>query len=162
MSNSQPPYPYPVLQHLKFYEQFDTTLRDDATQSAVNAGDNKPTSTINYEALFYHLHDVYQFRSADTPGGIGFEQHGAKISLICGGVPPVNTLLAIFAMIQTKLTALELEGIANVVFNASTKDEVTYYNVSSILQPNENLIPAILSHVQLIHSNVLTNTPNDH
>ncbi|RFP66467.1 hypothetical protein D0N36_03725 [Hymenobacter lapidiphilus] len=143
---------------MKTYEAYEAEIAlQNISQQDIDslAVEPEPTPPINAEAFFYYLHDVYGISMADLPAGFGFTQQGAKISLVFGGIPDLTTLLIFFSVIQTKLTALKLEGINQVTFNAETPDEAVYYNVSSILQPHETLIPTILDHVQLFHANKL-------
>lgn len=147
-----------TMQHLKTYEAYEAEVAfQNISQQNLAALAVAPEDTpvINAEAFFYYLHDVYGISLAKLPAGFGFTQQGAKISLVFGGIPDLTILLIFFSVVQTKLTALKLEGINQVTFNAGTPDEVVYYNVSSILQPHATLIPTILDHVQTIHTHML-------
>ena len=138
------------FQNLLSYDDYEVTPTD-AEIEAYLLTENPSANGFSPEAFFYGIEDIFGKLPLDEP--FGYEQHGAKLSLIFSEVPSFSFLLAIFSMVQTKLVALWLEGINEVTFNAGKEDEVVHQNVTSILQPNQSSIPLILMEVQRYHLN---------
>ncbi|WP_426062005.1 hypothetical protein [Hymenobacter sp. B1770] len=71
-----------------------------------------------------------------------------RMNLIFNEIPDLLLLMKVFCIVTSKLVYFELEGIDEVIFNAGKDDEVVFQNVSSMLQQNMTIIPAILDFVQ--------------
>ncbi|WP_162549838.1 hypothetical protein [Hymenobacter nivis] len=138
------------FQNLISYDDYEVSPTDEEIQAFL-LNENPPADGFTPDAFFYGIEDIFGKLPLDEP--FGYEQHGAKLSLIFSGVPSFPFLLSIFSMVQSKLMALWLEGINEVTFNAGKDDEVVHQNVTSILQPNQSSIPLILLEVQTYHLN---------